>query len=272
MPPVKLTNGGWVPHRYSGRVGARAGLVMSAGVSRPLELTTSCCLIGVCYAHDRNTRTQKNHTHSHIPHHSDSWKQNSSNSLCCFPCPSICPNPPQPHTHTLPVPLTVVIGSAGIIQRLDITACRAQYPTDSRPFSQSHKVPCGWTNHIVKYYFCFLFLHFMNSLFLTAHGFNPCMPVSTPVWRDRRKKPKESSTFSSTTCLCNVSVTVRLLWWIHTLHKCWFPQVMIPPVTAELGGPISTADMSFTKQAIKRYSTGLLFLSPCSLYVIHIFR
>lgn len=52
------------------------------------------------------------HTHPHLPHHSDSWKQNSSDSFCCFSLPQL---PHSPHT--------VVIGSAGIIQRLDIIYC-----------------------------------------------------------------------------------------------------------------------------------------------------
>lgn len=55
---------------------------------------------------------------THLPHHSDSWKLNSSDSFCCF---SLSQLPHSPH-HS-PVPLSVVIGSAGIIQRLDIIYC-----------------------------------------------------------------------------------------------------------------------------------------------------
>lgn len=57
------------------------------------------------------------------PNHSDSWKQNSSDSFCCFSFSQL-PNPPRNHTsHNSLVTLTVVIGSAGIIQRLDIIYC-----------------------------------------------------------------------------------------------------------------------------------------------------
>lgn len=55
----------------------------------------------------------------HLPHRSDSWKQNSSDSFCCFSLSQLPHSPP----HHSPVPLTVVIGSAGIIQRLDIIYC-----------------------------------------------------------------------------------------------------------------------------------------------------
>ena len=57
-------------------------------------------------------------TPPHLPHHSDSWKQNSSDLFCCF---SLSQLPHSPHRS--PVPLTVVIGYAGILQRLDIIYC-----------------------------------------------------------------------------------------------------------------------------------------------------
>lgn len=75
------------------------------------------CLIVLSLHFPPHTHTHT-HTHPHLPHHSDSWKQNSSDSFCCF---SLSKLPHSPHRS--PVPLTVVIGSAGIIQRLDIIYC-----------------------------------------------------------------------------------------------------------------------------------------------------
>lgn len=80
--------------------------------NRVLAHRTNDCLI-VLYLHPPN------HTPPHLPHHSDSWKQNSSDSFCCFSLSQLPHSPP----HHSPVPLAVVIGSAGIIQRLDIIYC-----------------------------------------------------------------------------------------------------------------------------------------------------
>lgn len=74
----------------------------------------------------------------HLPHHSDSWEQNSSDSFCCF---SFSKLPLHLHHPSL-VPLTVVIGSAGIIQRLDIIYCLpCTIPPPSHPFLNCTRCP-----------------------------------------------------------------------------------------------------------------------------------
>lgn len=124
------------------------------------------------------------HTLPHLPHHSDSWKQNSSDSFCCF---SLSQLPHSPH-HS-PIPLTVVIGSAGIIQRLDIIYCLPCTipPSHSHPLSQSHKVPCGWTNHTWNIISASYSSILWTALFLWCNGFNPCLVILTPVCAGRKR-------------------------------------------------------------------------------------
>lgn len=85
------------------------------------------------------------HTPPHLPHHSDSWKQNSSDSFCCFSLSQL------PHSPTPPFP-----SPPHCRNRICRNHSKARYnlllavhntPSHSHPLSQSHKVPCGWTNH-----------------------------------------------------------------------------------------------------------------------------
>lgn len=125
----------------------RCARTYTARSSHFRERRTSYCLIVLSRHHHQQQRPR---TPLHLPHHSDSWKQNSSDLFCCRPppSPSLTPNCPIPPflSHppaTAPLtpppppspPLTVVIGSAGIIQRLDIIYCLPCTipPSHSRP-------------------------------------------------------------------------------------------------------------------------------------------
>lgn len=105
--------------------------------NRVLAHRTNDCLI-VLYLHPPN------HTPPHLPHHSDSWKQNSSDSFCCF---SLSQLPHSPPPFPRPPRCRNRICRNHSKARYNLLLAVHNAPSHSHPLSQSHKVPCGWTNH-----------------------------------------------------------------------------------------------------------------------------
>jgi len=131
------------------------------------------------------------------PPHSDSWKQNSSDLFCCnsFSLPS-----------SLSLTLTVVIGSARIIQRLDIIYCSL---CTTLPSPSTYRTRCPADELItLEILFLRLIPRFLwTALVLWCNGFNPWLVAPLLVWvlvfaaglGDNGDKLSQTSSCSSST-------------------------------------------------------------------------